>query len=327
MAPPIVTLTLNPAVDLSCQASAVQPTHKIRTFDEQFDPGGGGINVARVVHILGGEALALILTGGVTGLLIEELLDAAGVIWQALPIHGRNRISLNVHEQATGLEYRFVPAGPTLDQGEWGAVLRYLKEIDAEWIVASGSLPLGVPADFYAQAAAIGRDRGQKFVLDTSGPALHAVRGLGIEVLKLSLGELESLAGHLLPDADARENEIALLVQSGTARKIVVTLGQNGAILGTPDGISRVPAMNVELRGAVGAGDSFLAGFVLGLSRKLSDQHALAFGNAAGAGAVATYGTARVERDQVETLYRKWCQDKVDQPVGPSTVKGGIEIA
>jgi 6-phosphofructokinase 2 len=98
MCPPIATLTLNPAMDLACSAAAVRPTHKIRTVAERFDPGGGGVNIARVVHALGGDALALIMTGGVTGRLVEELLDEAGVRWKPLPIHGRTRITLNVHD-------------------------------------------------------------------------------------------------------------------------------------------------------------------------------------------------------------------------------------
>lgn len=89
--PRIVTLTLNPAVDLACSAASARPTHKIRTVEERFDPGGG-VNVARVLKALGGEALALIMTGGVTGRLVEELLDEAGVHWKPLPIRGRTRI-------------------------------------------------------------------------------------------------------------------------------------------------------------------------------------------------------------------------------------------
>ncbi|MEA2740188.1 MAG: 6-phosphofructokinase 2 [Acetobacteraceae bacterium] len=308
MPAPIVTLTLNPAVDLSCMADAVRPTHKIRTSEEQYDPGGGGINVARVIHSLGGEARALVLTGGATGRLLAELLDEAGVAWQALPIRGRNRISLNVHERGTGLEYRFVPAGPRVDPEEWGAALQVLETVEADWIVASGSLPVGVPADFYARAAAIATRRGQKFALDTSGAALRAVHGLGIALLKLSLRELESLAGHELPDDASRERGIEGLIRAGTAARIAVSLGQDGALLGTSEGILRLPAMQVEQRGAVGAGDSFLAGLVLGLSRGLPDLHALAFGNAAGAAAVTTYGTARVRRADVDALYREWCR-------------------
>src|ERR1700678_1218419 len=111
MSPRIVTLTLNPAVDLACTAPAVLPTHKIRTSEERFDPGGGGIPGARVVHAMGGDALALVMTGGVTGRLVEELLDEEGVAWRHLPIAGRTRISVTVHDRQSGLEYRFVPEG------------------------------------------------------------------------------------------------------------------------------------------------------------------------------------------------------------------------
>ncbi len=163
--PRIATLTLNPAVDLACTAASVRPTHKIWTFEERVDPGGGGINVARVVRVLGGDALALIMTGGVTGRLVEELLDEAGVRWQALPIRGRTRISVTVHDRQSGLEYRFVPEGPNVERDEWNGALNVLQETENEWIVASGSLPRGVPADFYAQAAAIASRRGRKFVL------------------------------------------------------------------------------------------------------------------------------------------------------------------
>src|SRR5271165_4889008 len=103
----IVTLTLNPALDLVSQAEAVRPVRKIRTTGDHVDPGGGGINVARVLHALGGETLAVIATGGVTGRYIESLLDEAGVPWRAVPIQGRTRISLTVLDRSTGLDYRF----------------------------------------------------------------------------------------------------------------------------------------------------------------------------------------------------------------------------
>lgn len=304
----IVTLTINPAVDMACSAAAVQPTHKIRTFDERLDPGGGGINVARVVHALGGDALALIMTGDVTGRLVEELLNDAGVPWRAVPIRGRTRISLNVHDQQSGLEYRFVPEGPHVEPDETHAVLDVLCGIPAKWIVASGSLPRGVPTGFYAEVAAVAKQRGQRFVLDTSGAALHAAVGHGLELLKLSLGELEFLIGRQARDAAAQEREVVALTRTGAARMIAVSLGREGAILGTGDGVVRLPAPQVQARSAVGAGDAFLAGLVLGLARGLPGRDALAFGVAAGSAAVVTYGTAQVQAASVEVLYRELCR-------------------
>jgi 6-phosphofructokinase 2 len=305
MPPRIVTLTLNPAIDLASTAQNVVPMHKNGTFDERLDAGGGGINVARVVHALGGEVLALIMTGGVTGRLIEELLDEAGVPWRALPIRGRTRISLNVHDRRSGLEWRFVPAGPEVVEGEWRRALEILQEVAADWIVASGSLARGMPVAFYAKAAAIAAERGQKFVLDTSGAALKEAVGHGIELLKLSLAELEFLLGRKLVDANSREREVAALISSGAARMIALSLGREGALLASGHRIIRLPAWAVEEQSAVGAGDSFVAGLVLGLARGLSHHDALALGIAAGAAAVATYGTAQVTRDRVEEIYRR----------------------
>lgn len=311
--PRIVTLTLNPAIDAACVAPYVRPTHKIRSTGEQLDAGGGGINVARVIDALGGDALALVMTGGPTGELLKALLQESGVPWRALRIIGRNRISMNVFDQETGLEYRFVPEGPTVRQDEWVAALTVLETVEADWIVASGSLPPGVPEDFYARAAEIAADRGQKFALDTSGAALRAAVSSRIELLKCSLGELAFLAGRPLPDHQDQDAEIASLLRAGRIQKVAVSLGAEGAVLGGPGGLIRAPAMPVEERGAVGAGDSFLAGLALAFARGLPDKNALAFGMAAGAVAVATYGTARVDRRHVEDLYRGWC---TRQPAG-----------
>src|SRR3954468_5079575 len=115
----IATLTLNPALDIHSTAPEVRPTRKIRTTDEHVDPGGGGINVARVIHALGGDVIAVVLVGGTTGLLLEELLTETGIWGGGAPIRGRTRMSLNVLEQHTGLEYRFVPEGPVVEPDEW----------------------------------------------------------------------------------------------------------------------------------------------------------------------------------------------------------------
>jgi 6-phosphofructokinase 2 len=311
MCPQFVTLTLNPAIDLAATAASVRPTHKIRTFEERLDPGGGGINVARVMHAWGIEdVLAIIMTGGVTGRLVEEMLDEAGVPWRGIPIHGRTRISVNIHDGQSGLEYRFVPEGPLVEADEWHGALDALREVEAEWIVASGSLPRGVPSDFYAQAAEIAAQRGQKFALDTSGAALREAVGHGVELLKVSLSELESLVGRELPDPEAQDREVAALLRSGAARLIAVSLGRDGAVLASNEGNSRRPAMPVREMSAVGAGDSFLAGLVLGLAHGISHAEALALGTAAGAAAVTMYGTALAHQVDVETFYRQLCGDE-----------------
>lgn len=302
---PVLTLTLNPAVDIACETPRVQPEHKLRTRSEQYDPGGGGVNVARVIHDLGGQARALILVGGATGLFYEELLGAHGVPYNAIPIRGRTRVAMNVREAETGREFRFVPEGPEISPDEWQSVLAELEKTEAAWIVASGSLPRGVPEDFYARAAEIARRRGQRFVLDTSGAPLRAALGQGITLAKPSRREFESLVGRELADIAELEVAARSFVRDGALEMLVVSLGKDGAMLVTRAGIHRVPALDVAVQSAVGAGDSFVAGMVLSLARGEAPAQAFAYGMAAGAAAVASGGTAHPDPEMVERLFRQ----------------------
>jgi len=308
MVPRLITLTLNPALDLAADADAVVPTHKIRMHQEHADPGGGGVNVSRVVHELGGDTLAVIAAGGASGRVLEEMLDEAGVPRCSVTIQGRTRVSLNVLDRGSGLEYRFVPEGPTLSEPEWRAVLAAVEEARGEWLIASGSLPHGVPDDAYAQVARIAARRGQRFVLDSSGEALKAAMDQGgIELVKPSLNELEHLVGCELKDPARQDAEVMALVQRGAARLIAVTLGRDGALLATPDGVLRMSAMDVPMRSSVGAGDAFLAATTLALARGCTPLDALAWGTAAGATTIACAGTARLRRADVEARYRALC--------------------
>jgi 6-phosphofructokinase 2 len=172
----VATLTLNPAIDGSSETDAVRHTVKVRTRAERFDPGGGGINVARVLERLGTPAEAICLAGGATGPLLGSLLERVGLRHRLLPISGDTRISMVVREQASGLEYRFVPEGPEVSEAEWAQVLELVRSLDCGWLVLSGSLPRGVPEDFYARIA-----RGS-FSAGRPGRARHLGRGVEDDV-------------------------------------------------------------------------------------------------------------------------------------------------
>lgn len=287
----IVTLTLNPAIDVSSEAETVQHTHKVRTTNEAIEPGGGGINVARVLSKLGADVTAIFLGGGVTGRVLDDLLDRSGIDRRMIPIADDSRMSLTVVETSTGLEYRFVPEGPEVSAEEGEAVIEAVRQARCDYFVASGSLPRGLPDDFYVEVGRAARANGARFVLDTSGDALRAALDEGgVFLVKPSRREMESLAGHAL-DREGLAREAQRLASGGKAEHVVVTLGSDGAILADREAAAFSPAINVEACSAVGAGDSFLAGMVYGFAEGRSAGQALRVGLAAGAAAVLSCGS------------------------------------
>ena len=169
--PPIVTVTMNPTIDLSTSADRVVSTEKIRCAQPRMDPGGGGINVARTVLALGETVLAVLPAGGPTGDVLQGLLEDAGLPRRVVPIGGSTRESFAITENSSGRQFRFVLPGPTLTVPEWNDCLDAAVHAarSAHYVVASGSLPPGVPADFYRTLAERVAQLGCRFVLDTSG--------------------------------------------------------------------------------------------------------------------------------------------------------------
>lgn len=302
---PVLAIALNPTIDLSQDTARVQPTLKIRTWNQQFYPGGGGTNVARVIAELGGEVDLAFLSGGPTGPVFEALIDSLPIRRYAFPMAGAIRVSDTLHEQETGFEFRAVPEGPVVSEAELAPVFGMLEGFHGGYVVASGSLPRGVADDTYARMGAIAAGNGCRFVLDTSGAALKAALGKApIHLLKPSIGELGSLTGTKLDEHQAEEAAM-LLVKDGVADIITVTMGRNGAFLARKDGITHIPPIHVHTRSAVGAGDSFVGAMVLKLAQGASVEDAFRYGLSAGAAAAMTPGTVLCRRADVERLFER----------------------
>jgi 6-phosphofructokinase 2 len=300
----IATLTMNPAVDVGYQVDRVYHTNKIRARAQHCDPGGGGINVARVIARLGGTARAYYLAGGATGATLDNLLDLHQLVRLRVPIEGETRISTAVYELETGKEYRFVSPGPLVSSEEWQTCLDLLENVECEYFVASGSLPDGVPSDFYARVSEVCRRRGAVFILDSSGTALQQGLEAGnIFMVTPSLGELEKLVGCRLPAISDVAAAALEIVEKGQAQYVVVTKGKEGALLVQRSGALSLPAIPIDAKSAVGAGDSFLAAMTYALSCGRDPVHAFRYGIAAGAAAVLTPGTGLCQRDDVECLF------------------------
>jgi 6-phosphofructokinase 2 len=302
--PNVVTLTMNPSVDVSSSVDRVVPIRKLRCTPAERDPGGGGINVARALRALGGESVAVYPAGGATGALLRRLLARDGLHDHAVDTADETRESLTILEAASGQQYRFVLPGPRLEEAEWRAcleVLAALRPVPA-WVVASGSLPRGVPEDFYAELARRARGWGARLALDTSGPALRAALGEGVDLVKPNLRELRDLAGRELADEAAQIGAVEDIVGGGGARLVALTLGAEGAILASREGVVRAAGIPVDVVSAVGAGDSFVAGMVLELSRGRSPEEAFRHAVAAGTAALLTAGTGLCRKEDADRL-------------------------
>ena len=299
----ILTVTLNPALDVLTTIDRVSDTHKMRCGPTLKHPGGGGVNVARVLHRLGAKCQAVYLAGDVTGERHRQLMREEGVPCHIVPIAEETRESFTAHETSTGNDFRFVLPGPNVSAAEYEACFDYVAQhLPKQFLVISGGLAPGVPEDFYARLTALAKQHGVRVVLDANGPALAEALKVGVYLFKPSLRELRDLMGHDLPDQDSQVVAAQQLIQSGQAEVVAISLGSDGAMVVSADQVWRARALQVNVQTTVGAGDSFVGGMVWALSRKDSLLKAFQFGMAAGAAALLAPGTSLCQAADVHAL-------------------------
>lgn len=300
--PQLVTITMNPAVDVSTTTPGIEPVRKLRCGPARRDPGGGGINVARVVRRLGGEALAVFPAGGPIGALLERLVATEHLPNVSVPIAGDTREDFTVVDSNCGDEFRFVLPGPKLRAEEWRECLRTTLANKGEFLVASGGLPPGVPDDFHAQLARRAKAGGAKLALDSSGPALKAALDAGVWLVKPNLRELEDYAGWPLTSEAHRIATARSIVLNGGAEIVALTLGEEGALLVTAHHAWRAKALPIRRVSSVGAGDSFMGALVWALAHGHNLEEAFRWAMAAGSAALLSPGTELAHAADVERL-------------------------
>ena len=303
---PILTITLNPALDLASHAAKVEPGPKIRCSSPKADPGGGGINVSRAIRILGGKSIALAALGGANGNNVARLLAAEGIECQRFEIAGETRQSFSVTDDTTGEQYRFVTPGPT-----WAKVdqTRLLSEVGKnlsgqDIVVLSGSTPAGVATDFPFHLQSLVSSKGAQLAADLSGEALkQAVSSpKGLWMLRMDQSEAEAVADKPLPSHDSVSEFGATLVDRDVARIIVIGLGAQGSVMITPQTRHHARCDVPTVRSRVGAGDSLMGAMILAFARGDTPAQALTFGVAAASAAVLTEATELCRRADVERL-------------------------
>ena len=302
---PVVTLTLNPALDMSTDVGSLIPDVKLRCSEPMLDPGGGGLNVSRAILALAGESLALVALGGLTGDRLAGLIRAEGVPFLGMTAPGETRTSLTVTARDTGHQFRFMLPGPNWAEADQERVFILLRASarPGAFGVISGSQPPGVPMDFPARLAR--SMPGLNVVIDTSGPALveavaHPIPDL--EVLRMDGDEAEQLAGRTLDTRKDTADFAQSLLERGVAKTVIIARGADGSVL--VDGSQRLfaKAAKVAVKSTVGAGDSFVGGYVLSRARNRGPAEALALATAAACAAVMTDATQLCHLEDVERL-------------------------
>ena len=301
----IITLTLNPAIDEIVEVDRLREGDTNRVVSIRRDIGGKGINVARVLKELGYEPLAAGFAPGNFGRMIEDTLVDRGIGTEFVTFAGETRTNINIIDRVAHSHTVLATTGPAVPPEAVEQLReRLLRRIRPDtWLVLAGSIPPPLDPSLHIELIAEVARRGGATALDADGPVVEAVLAADARptVLKLNAHEIERVYGSPVDSADAALDAARALRRQGVPN-VVVTRGADGAVAVTNEGEYRAHAPSVEVDSAIGAGDGFLAGLLLGLKRGRGWDEALALASAAGSAVCLTPGTMLCRARQVQEL-------------------------
>lgn len=306
---PVVTLTLNPVLDKTTTVERLIAEQKMRCPNPTLAPGGGGINVSRGIHELGGQSVALFPSGGANGLIFTNLLQQQKIEFETIPTTAQTRESFIVADLSTNHQYRFNAVGEPISEKEADDLLAKIEQLRPEILVASGSLPPGLASNFYEKVAALANRLDSKFILDTSGEPLRQAADEGLFLLKPNLSELAALVGAENLELDDIDDAAREIIASGKCQVVVVSLGPAGAMLVTRDFQEQIPAPSVKKLSTVGAGDSMVAGMVWAFSKGKNLAEMTRWGVACGSAATMNPGAQLFKKADARRLF-EWLKSR-----------------
>jgi 6-phosphofructokinase 2 len=280
----VLTITLNPSVDKSSSVQNIVPEKKLRCNSPKYEAGGGGVNVSRGLKRLGIVSDVFFTSGGRTGRLLEDLLQAEQLNISPFHIGEETRENFMVLDTASNKQYRFGFPGERLTQAEQKKILTRIMVMNPfpDFVVISGSLPAETDQDFIRQLVGTCKSKGSKVIIDTSGEALKTAVEEGVFLIKPNIGELAALVGkEKLEETDVDE-AAQFIISQGKAEIVVVSLGSRGAVLFSANEKIQIAAPDVEVKSTVGAGDSMVAGMLSVLIQDGNYKEILSMGIACG---------------------------------------------
>jgi 6-phosphofructokinase 2 len=299
----ILTVTLNPCIDKSSKVDQLKPESKLRCKEVINEPGGGGINVSKALQKLHTASVALFPAGGHNGNMLCSLLKEQGILFHAVDTKVETRENWIMLETSGNNQYRFTFPGREVKEETIKILIDQIRSFAPTFVVASGSLPPGLPDYFYGLIVKNAAAVGAKCIVDTSGAALQALKGKNAYLIKPNIGELCKMLNVEFLDKDEVPDAAQQAISDGFSEIIVVSLGAAGAWLVSSDKRYFIQAPSVEKKSTVGAGDSMVAGILYMLQKKQTLKEALAFGVACGSAATMNEGTQLFNGADAEQLY------------------------
>ncbi|MCX5226791.1 1-phosphofructokinase [Streptomyces sp. NBC_00233] len=258
----ILTVTPNPSLDRTYEVPALERGEVLRAGAERVDPGGKGVNVSRAVAAAGHRTVAVVPLGGAPGALVAQLLAGRGIEVAPVPVAGHTRSNIALVEPDGTLTKINAP-GPELTEEEGETILATVGAYSpvADWIACCGSLPRGLAPEWYARLVTRAHGAGARIALDTSGPSLLAALAARPDVVKPNADELAQAVGRPLATVGDAAKAAEELLERG-AGAVLASLGADGQLLVTGQGVWYGSAPVAAVRSNVGAGDASLAGFL-----------------------------------------------------------------
>lgn len=299
----ILTITLNPCIDKSTRVEKLMPEAKLRCTEVVHEPGGGGINVSKALEKLDAKSVALFPAGGHNGAMLCSLLRNTDIEFHSIPTEVETRENWVVKETSLNHQFRFTFPGLAVQESAIYELIERMNGFGPDFIVASGSLPPGLPDHFYGLVVEQAHKMGAKCVVDTSGPALEALRHKKAFLIKPNRAELSRLLQLESIEKDAIPDAALQVVKEGFAEWVAVSMGGDGAWLVSETEKYYCQAPKVEMKSTVGAGDSMVAGITYMFSKGATAQEAIRFGVCCGSAATMNEGTQLFQKEDVYRLY------------------------
>jgi len=302
----ITTLTINPALDKSAKVNSLVPDQKLQCHSIVYQPGGGGINVSRVLNRLEEQTNCIITSGGDTGKSLNELLLKEGIKPKTVFVKAWTRENLSVVDVKTNFQYRFGMPSNDLQQEEIDEIKLMLDKClnNNDILVLSGSLPQNVPTNYYASLIKHVSQKNIKIIIDTSGPALTEALKEKVFLIKPNQRELAQWADKEFLSSMEQEDFALEMVATGKATYVVVSLGARGAFMASKEGIVYQSTPSISAKSTIGAGDSMVAGLIYGIKNNYSVNDILKWGVACGVATTMSEGTNLASKSNIKSVLK-----------------------